>query len=234
MHNLVTLPAPYNLASIGNGVNDNGQVTGVAYAPNSSGNINEHAFLYSGGVMTDLGTLGGQNSSGNAINASGQVAGTADMPGIQNNQKRHAFLYSGGVMTDLGTLEGFSYSQSYATAINASGQITGNSDTLNGTRAFLYAGGVMTNLGTFGGGSLTEGEGINSIGQVTGWGTTSSFATHAFLYSSGTMTDLNTMIDPTSGWVLNYDMAINALVQITVDGKVGTMSHAFLLIQIAV
>ena len=35
-----------------------------------------HAFLYSGGSMTDLSTLGGSYSAAYAINEAGQVAGT--------------------------------------------------------------------------------------------------------------------------------------------------------------
>ncbi len=41
-------------------------------ASTASGN---HAFLYSGGVMSDLGTLGGSYSGAYAINDSGQVVG---------------------------------------------------------------------------------------------------------------------------------------------------------------
>jgi len=43
------------------GINDSRQVTGAA---NLSGDATNHAFLYSGGIMTDLGTLGGTLSVG--------------------------------------------------------------------------------------------------------------------------------------------------------------------------
>src|SRR4029077_16186087 len=42
------------------GTNDRGWVTGDA---NLAGDQNEHAFLWRGRVMSDLGTLGGPNSS---------------------------------------------------------------------------------------------------------------------------------------------------------------------------
>jgi probable HAF family extracellular repeat protein len=96
--------------------------------------------LYSGGVMTDLGTLGGSWSVGSGINASGQVTGYAQ----NGSGNSRAFLYSGGVMTDLGTLGG---SWSLGSGINASGQVTGFSETPAGRfRAFLYSGGVMWDL----------------------------------------------------------------------------------------
>ena len=53
----------------GTAINNTGQVTGES---------NGHAFLYSTGQMTDLGTVPGYtSSSGNAINDSGQIAGSA-------------------------------------------------------------------------------------------------------------------------------------------------------------
>ena len=67
----------------------------VGYSNTADGYV--HAFLYSAGVMTDLGS----NSIAYAINDSGQVVGsfaTADFSAL------HAFLYSAGVMTDLGKL----------------------------------------------------------------------------------------------------------------------------------
>ena len=42
-------------SSVGLDINNSGQVTGYSTLPSGA----THAFLYSGGVMTDLGTLGG-------------------------------------------------------------------------------------------------------------------------------------------------------------------------------
>jgi uncharacterized membrane protein len=39
----------------------------------------DHAFLWSNGTMTDLGTLGGNNSQGTALNDSGEVIGTSEL-----------------------------------------------------------------------------------------------------------------------------------------------------------
>ena len=87
--------------SYARGLNDAGQIIGTSFI---SGVSSYHGFLYSGGTMMDIGTLGGANSEANAINNSGQVAGLADL----SNGYQHAILYSGGVMTNLGTLGGSS------------------------------------------------------------------------------------------------------------------------------
>ena len=94
MTDLHTLGPGYT-DSVGQAINDSGQVTGVVMAGGK-----KHAFLYSNGVMTDLGTLGGNYSTGTAINASGQVVGSAYTAG----SALHAFLYSGGQMLDLNNL----------------------------------------------------------------------------------------------------------------------------------
>ena len=83
------------------GINNSGQIVGYS---DLVGNTAEHAFLYSGGVISDLGTLGGTNSTAFGINNKGQAVGGAY---LANNTTEHAFLYSGGVMSDLGTLSGY-------------------------------------------------------------------------------------------------------------------------------
>ena len=84
-------------------------------------------------------------------------------------------------------------SQSYATGINASGQVVGCAFTSSGNYyAFLYSNGTMTDLGTLGG-SYSAASGINDSGQVVGAAYTSSGGPYAFLYSNGTMTDLGTL-----------------------------------------
>ena len=80
------------------GINDSGQVVGDSWL-STAANSGRDAFLYSGGSMTDLGTLGG-DSYATGINDSGQVVGHLVYP---TDQGFHAFLYSSGSMTDLGT-----------------------------------------------------------------------------------------------------------------------------------
>src|ERR1700686_2876638 len=58
--------------SVARSINATGQVTGAA-GPNNG--ADSSVFVYSKGVLTNLGTLGGTSGIGNGINASGQVAG---------------------------------------------------------------------------------------------------------------------------------------------------------------
>src|SRR5579864_648093 len=160
--------------SAGTAINASDEITGYSTvspedccdwngAPGAT--IAYHAFLYSGGMMKDLQTLGGDFSVGTGINASGDVVGYSTLSGMGG---RHAFLYSGGTMKDLGDLT--------AVAINDSGQITGC--TADG-HVFLYSGGTMNDLGISGCGNA-----INNSGEITG------STGDVFLYSRGTTTDL--------------------------------------------
>src|ERR1700704_6156260 len=67
---LGTLPG--NGYSVARAINATSQITGAAGSNNGP---NSSVFVYSHGVLTNLGTLGGTPGIGNGINASGQVAG---------------------------------------------------------------------------------------------------------------------------------------------------------------
>jgi len=109
------------------------QLTGDPRDPNGAPFV--HAFLKKSGVMTDLGTLGGRNSTALDINDAGQVVGWSETAaGI-----RHPFLWQNGVMQDL--LAG-SADSGTAHAINPFGVVVGERN----RRAFRYSGGIMRNL----------------------------------------------------------------------------------------
>src|SRR5215510_384832 len=133
IYNVVDLGA-FNATSI----NNSSQMAG--WSAVASGNL--HPFLYSGGQLTDLGTLGGSDGQAAGINNRGEVTGLLEI-----GTETHLFLYSEGAMRDLGVV-GFSQ----VGGINDNGQIAGYMQ-LNsvGTRAFLYTGGVIQALGTLGG-----------------------------------------------------------------------------------
>jgi probable HAF family extracellular repeat protein len=74
-------------------INDAGQVVGTS----PFGATNTHAVIWNGGIPTDLGTLGGNNSQAFGINNAGQIVGTA---GPQGNR---ATIWNGGTPTFLGS-----------------------------------------------------------------------------------------------------------------------------------
>lgn len=126
------------------------------------------AFLYSGGEMHDLGSLGGPLSGANDISGNGKIVGFSDTA----NGERHAFVSSrGGAMRDLGTLGG---TFSEATAINRSGTvIVGDSTTPSGElHGFVYANGRMVDLTELvvpaGAGPVIDAQDVNDAGQIAG------------------------------------------------------------------
>jgi probable HAF family extracellular repeat protein len=174
------------------GINAAGQVVGDMYTP--SGN---HAFLYSGGVKHDLGTLQSPynySSYAKGINAAGQVVGSS----YTSSSGAHAFLWSsGGGMVDLGTPLGPD-DKYYAYGINATGQVAGYRipSSSGFQQAFLYSGGGMTNLGTLPVSSASDAKGINDAGQVVGG------SGHAYLYSGA---------PPCRTWALSTQEALRFL-----------------------
>jgi probable HAF family extracellular repeat protein len=174
------LPARYLVTDLGtlggeesesaaNAVNDAGQAVGdtdVA-GPFVDGHPPHHAFLWSGGKMADLGTLGGPNSLATAINSRSQIVGRSD---TATSGEPHAFLYESGRMRDLGTLGG---KTSEAYGINAAGDVVGKTDTGETgedgpvEHAFLYHAGKMKDLGAWNRRS-SQACAINDSGRITG------------------------------------------------------------------
>jgi probable HAF family extracellular repeat protein len=94
MIDLGALPGlPYSRAT---GINNNGQIVGYSetLASFNTGGFDgqRHAFLYSGGTMKDLGTLGGVFSEAYGINDKGQIVGFSN-PAV-NSARKAAFLYN--------------------------------------------------------------------------------------------------------------------------------------------
>ncbi|HEV2294792.1 MAG TPA: PEP-CTERM sorting domain-containing protein [Tepidisphaeraceae bacterium] len=138
-----------------NAINNAGQVTGRSEIAGPVPLLSpQHAFLYTGGTMFDLGTLPGDTHSGGLdINAAGHVVGWSNVEGFLAGGR--AFLYTGtpgvnGQMIDLNAwldtnnpIEGANWTLLEARGINDYGLITGEGifndgpgGLSDGTRAF--------------------------------------------------------------------------------------------------
>ncbi|MGA2031641.1 MAG: DUF3466 family protein [Thermoguttaceae bacterium] len=186
-------------------INNNGQVAGDFWLPpvNQYDSYHQHAFLYSGGAMQDLGTLGGSDSVAEGINNNGEVVGWsyAAIAG------QSAFIYSGGTMQSvngLNTTPGWSLY--LATAITDNGEVVGSGYNPSGRpSAFLYSGGTVQDLGTLGGSSSALG--MNSTGMAVGWSATGAYTgslqlngRHAVVYSGGSVHDLGSLLTHDQNW----------------------------------
>jgi len=184
------LPIPSNGDTEGAayGINDRSQVVGgsgvcMPFSVTAQSYLNPvHALLWEKGGVTDLGNLPGQTGSiAGAINNRGQIIGGSGLYG---------FLWSRATgMQPLLPLAGDFLSA--PVAINASGDVVGLS--LDGSFSVLSAAvwedgasipvnlndRLMDNAGLY----LQLGEGINSSGEIVGFGQqiNSPFETHAFV-----------------------------------------------------
>jgi probable HAF family extracellular repeat protein len=105
-------------------------------------------------------------------------------------------------LTDLGNLGGNTTSGNYATGLNQSGQVTGNSlpSPSAAQAAFVWTNGLMKSIGNLGGG-YSAGAAINIKGDVVGSSyPAGSTNAHAFYYqqANSLMVDLGTLGGPTS------------------------------------
>jgi len=163
------------------GVNNAGQVAGGSQF---SGYQLEHAFFWPGSLMTDLGTLPGDNySDAYGIDSKGLVVGRS---GNSNASTVRGFIWKkGNGMTDLGSLSSqYPYSVAYGIF---DGQVVGTTsrDPVDGggLTGFLWQKGKMISLGVLPGHCLSEARAINSKGQIVGQGVACDNSRHAILWT---------------------------------------------------
>ena len=205
-----------NMGSLGDGgtqpeaINASGQVTGFSFtstvvtttcAKHKACSFHpEHAFLWSNGTMTDLGSLVGADgeSEGLGINSSGEVAG---LSGTATSGVSNAVLWTGTTMVDLGALAPLSSGlQSQAGGINDSGQVTGFwVDSTGADHPFLYSNGTMTSLpepsyATAQGARGCLAGDINNSGLILGQCIDASDTDHSVLWQNGTVTTLSSTL----------------------------------------
>lgn len=180
------------------GINNAGQIVG--YGSVALGI--EHAFLYAGGVMRDLGTVGsGRNSRAYGINDSGQIIGTSETGQMDGSTMiSNSYIYKNGTVTQVQGID-------FANAINNSGLITGY--TTYGMHAQVQDSrtGQVLWINTRSGVDRSFATAINGFGQLIG-GESYSIQddAHAFFHdlSSGITTSI-----PTPGYGASRASGIN-------------------------
>lgn len=227
----------FGFNGVATAINDGGQAVGYSYLDS----LNRHAFLFSDGEMTDIGSLGGY-SGALAINNSGAIAGFSSDTSVGYP---HAFVYRDGLMMEIDPFGGPN-NESIARGINNHDQVVGEALTPAGTfNGFIYStsNGLVTNVGTLAGGLNTYALSINDRGDVVGSADSPyesvcftggqsvpciEYALRAFLYRNGEMLDLNSLIRSDSGWDLQWALDINDRGQIIGYGVRNGKFRAFL------
>lgn len=117
------------------GINDAGQVVGYYFTPHAG----PYAFLYSGGVVTDLRT----GAAATGINNAGQIVGYDSYPYTTSGVGYHGFVRDAGGAMNYFDVPGAA--DTYAEGINAAGLVVGYyDDATRGVYGFLATPAALT------------------------------------------------------------------------------------------
>ena len=185
-YELVEVPSlhPTGYAYAG-GLNQRGDVCGTSMAANG---LSEHAFLFSGGVLTDAHTGWDTYSWGDALTDDRAVLGYSNV----SNLVLHAFRWQAGVVTDL---HGGPHNYSRTMSANRHGDHGGLVNGFFGGFVTRYRGYVdfgapaITIIDTFGG-DESRVEDLNDRRQAVGMARDANGKLRAFLWEQDTLTDL--------------------------------------------
>jgi probable HAF family extracellular repeat protein len=153
---------PFPSASL-NAIDERGRIVGYSLP------VPIRAFVWQDGVTTDLGTLGGTQSTAEASNGH-EIVGWAETPSSQ----QHAVVWTPSGIRDLNALGG---GDTVATGINRRGDIVGNTLQGSPTHAFFWSDGDTIDLG-----ETIDGVVLNDAGQVAGTVPVGANAYHAVLW----------------------------------------------------
>jgi probable HAF family extracellular repeat protein len=174
--------------------------------------------------------LGGAESAASDINEAGQIVGHS----LLSSGLHHAFIWTPGAtdgtssnpqMKDLGTLLGTG-GESYAYAINSSGQIAGWAQVPEGFHAFIYSASKITDIGNLLNSlPYSYAYGINDAGHVAGTAYDANYSTPtAFFYDGKSMKDLGNL-----GGGAGSALALNGADQVVgYSSTKDSVDHAFL------
>jgi probable HAF family extracellular repeat protein len=241
---LGTLGGTFSLAG---GLNNRGAVVGESYLP---GDSVVHAFLWQKGSMTDLETLGGQNSYATwPFSDSNQIGGASETSTLDPNAEDFCgfgagtgltclpFLWQKGVMTALPTLGGTNGS---AYEVNNWGVVVGNAENttvddtcpppqvLRWKPVFWYKGKVHE-LPTLHGDTVGTATVVNDLGLMAGVSLTcAEYAEHStdpVLWQNGKIVKLGNL-----GGTFSFPIGINNWGQVVGESNLpgDTITHAFL------
>jgi hypothetical protein len=181
IYNFTSFDGPGNNAggTTVNGINNNGAVVGFSSDNAATPTLFTNFIRNPNGTITPLAIGGDPLAMANGINNSLTVVG-----GDSNGT---AFLLTGGSLVTLANVSGTTVFQT-AFGISDTGLIVGQfTDNAAGTTpGYLLSGGVYTTLNPVVNAAVTNAQGVNNHGLVTGFYSLDGVHQHGFLYNSST------------------------------------------------